>query len=233
MAEIRIKAWRREPGRKGTARRLRAKGRIPAVVYAKGEETLPIELDGRDVYDLTHGSHAASLESVIVWLEVEDGGESAARPALITEIQHHPVKRNVLHMDFHQVSLTEKIHARIPLVTIGDSPGVAAGGILEHALRELEVRCLAMDLPEEITVDTSNLALGQAIHVRDINLGDKVEILNDPDLTVVSVAAPRVVAEAEAEAAEEVAEPEEPEVIGEKKEEEEKEEQAKERKKGA
>lgn len=231
MAEIRIKAWRRVPGRKGTARRLRAKGRIPAVVYSKGEETLPIELDGRDVYDLTHGSHAASLESVIVWLEVEDGGESAARPALITEIQHHPVKRNVLHMDFHQVSLTEKIHARIPLVTIGDSPGVAAGGILEHALRELEVRCLAMDLPEEIAVDTSNLELGQAIHVRDINVGDKVEILNDPELTVVSVAAPRVVAEAEA--AEEVEKAEEPEVIGEKKKEEaEKGEDAKERKKG-
>lgn len=231
MAEIRIKAWRREPGRKGDARRLRAKGRIPAIVYAKGEESLPIELDSRDVYDLMHGSHAASLESVIVWLDVEDGGESAARPALITEIQHHPVKRNVLHMDFHQVSLTEKIHARIPLVTIGESPGVAAGGILEHALRELEVRCLARDLPEEIAVDTSNLELGQAIHVRDINLGDKVEILNDPELTVVSVAAPRVVAEAEA--AEEVEKPEEPEVIGEKKKEEgEKGEEAKERKKG-
>lgn len=233
MAEIRIKAWKREPGRKGAARRLRAKGKIPAVVYAKGAESLPIELDGHEVYNLMHGAHAASIESVIVWLDVEDGGENAARPALITEIQHHPVKRNILHMDFHQVSLTEKIHARIPLVTVGESPGVAAGGILEHALRELEVRCLAMDLPEEIVVDTGNLALGQAIHVRDINLGDKVEILNDPDLTVVSVAAPRVVAEAEAEAAEEVAEAEEPEVIGEKKEEEEKEEEAKERKKGA
>ena len=230
MAEIRIKAWRREPGGKGSARKLRARGRIPAVVYGKGAESLPIELDGRDVHNLTHGAHAASLESVIVWLEVEDGGESAARPALITEIQHHPVKRNVLHMDFHQVSLTEKIHARIPLVTVGDSPGVAAGGILEHALRELEVRCLAMDLPEEVAVDIGNLGLGQAIHVRDINLGDKVEILSDPELTVVSVTAPRVVAEAEV--AEKVEEAAEPEVIGEKKEEGEKEEERKEQKKG-
>jgi large subunit ribosomal protein L25 len=200
------------------------------VVYGKGAESLPIELDGRDVHNLTHGAHAASLESVIVWLEVEDGGESAARPALITEIQHHPVKRNVLHMDFHQVSLTEKIHARIPLVTVGDSPGVAAGGILEHSLRELEVRCLAMDLPEEVAVDIGNLGLGQAIHVRDINLGDKVEILSDPELTVVSVTAPRVVAEAEV--AEKVEEAAEPEVIGEKKEEGEKEEERKEQKKG-
>jgi large subunit ribosomal protein L25 len=135
-------------------------------------------------------------------------------------------------MDFHQVSLTEKIHARIPVITVGDSPGVATGGILEHLLRELEVRCLAMDLPEQVEVSIGELGLGQAIHVRDIKLGDKVEILNDPELTVVSVMAPRVVAEEEA--AEKVAEPAEPEVITEKKREEaEKEEKGGEEKKGA
>jgi large subunit ribosomal protein L25 len=231
MAEIRIKAWTRKAGGKGAAKRLRAKGRIPGVVYGKGAESLAIELDGRDVSNLMHGSHATSLESVIVFLQVEDGGEKGERPALITEIQHHPVKRNVLHMDFHQVSLTEKIHAHIPLVTVGESPGVAGGGILEHGLRELEVRCLAMDLPEEVAVDISNLGLGQAIHVRDISLGDKVEILNDAELTVVSVTAPRVVAEEEA--VKEVEEGVEPEVIGEKKEEQEEKEEAKEHKKGA
>jgi large subunit ribosomal protein L25 len=232
MAEIRIKAWRRTPGGKGVAKKLRATGRIPAVVYSKGAESLAIELDGRDVHGLTHGGHAGSLESVVVWLEVQDGGESSARPALITEIQHHPIKGNVLHMDFHQVSLTEKIHARIPVITVGDSPGVATGGILEHLLRELEVRCLAMDLPEQVEVSISELGLGQAIHVRDIKLGDKVEILNDQELTVVSVTEPRVIVEEEA--AEKVAEPVEPEVITEKKREEaEKEEKGAEEKKGA
>jgi len=213
MAEIKVKAWRRTPGGKGAARRVRANGRIPAIVYGKGMESIPIELEGTDVYSLTHGVRAASLESVIVSLEIQDGGENAPRPALITEIQHDPVKGDVLHMDFHQVSLTERIHARIPVVTVGDSPGVATGGILEHTLRELDVACLAKDLPEEIKVDTSELGVGESLHVRDIDLGEKIEILNDPDLSVVSVTVPRVVVEAAP--AEEVEKVEEPEVIGE------------------
>lgn len=224
MAEITLKSQIRKERGKGAAKQLRGRGKVPGIVYGKGIEPVSIVLEGQDVYTLTHGSHAASLESVIVSLEIEDGGENEPRPTLITEIQHHPITGDVLHIDFHQISLTERIHARIPILTFGESPGVAAGGILEHALRELDVSCKAMDLPEERKVDISELGLGESIHVRDIDLGPNVEILNDPDLSVISVTVPRAAPEVEVVEAEE--EVEEPEVIGEKKAEEEEEDQS-------
>lgn len=224
MAEITLKSQIRKERGKGAAKQLRGRGKVPGVVYGRGIEPVSIELEGQDVYTLTHGSHAASLESVIVSLEIEDGGENAPRPTLITEIQHHPITGEVLHIDFHQISLTERIHARIPILTFGESPGVAEGGILEHALRELDVSCKAMDLPEETKVDISELGLGESIHVRDVDLGPNVEILNDPDLSVISVTVPRAAPEVEVVEAEE--EVEEPEVIGEKKAEEEEEDEA-------
>jgi len=216
MVEIALKSEIRKEGGKKAAKRMRADGRVPAIVYAKGIEPVPISLDAKDVHSFVHGPHAGSLESVIVRLEIGDGGEASPRLTLIKEIQHDPIKQDVLHIDFHQVTLMEKIQARLHLVTVGDSPGVSEGGILEHALRELDVACRAMDLPEEARIDISQLGLGDSIHVRDIDLGPKIEILNDPNLSVVSVTAPR----AEAVVVEEK-EAEEPEVIAEKKAEEE------------
>ncbi len=213
MAEIKLKARIRNKWGKGAARTLRSSGKVPAILYGKGMEPLPIELEAADVRSLTHGVHGASLESIVVSLEIQDGGDGNPRATLIKEIQHHPIRGDVLHIDFQQISLTERIHARIPVVALGDCPGESEGGILEHTLRELDVACRAMDLPEEARVDISQLGLGDSIHVRDIDLGPNVEILNDPELSVVSVTVPRVAAEAVvAEAAEVV----EPEVIGEK-----------------
>ncbi len=217
MVQIKVKSQVRKEVGKGTARRLRASGKVPAIIYGKGMEPIPIELDASEIHALTHGAHAASLESVIVSLEIEDGGEGNPHPTLIKEVQHDAVKGDVLHIDFHQISLTDRIHARIQVVTVGDCPGVGEGGILEHALRELDVACRAMDLPEEVMVDISRLGLGDAIHVRDIELGPEIEILNDPDLSVVSVTVPRVVTEVVVAEEEEAVEPE---VIGEKEEEE-------------
>jgi large subunit ribosomal protein L25 len=214
MAEIKLKARTRQPGHKQTVKKLRAEGKVLGNVYGKEIDPIAIELDAKDVFLLMHGKHAASLESVIVSLEIEDKAEEGPRPTLITEIQQHPIKQNILHIDFHQVSLQEKIHARIPVVTVGEAPGLSSGGILEHALRELDVECLAMNLPEEALVDISQLSLGAAIHVRDVNLGEGVTILNDPDLSIVSVAVPRAVVEVTEEAAAEAIT--EPEVIGEK-----------------
>ncbi len=229
MAEIKVKARTRKPGGKGVAKRLRAEGKVPGIVYGRGIEPIPIEMKAGDVHALMHGATAGSLESRIVTLEIEERGEDSPRPTLITEIQRDPIKGNVVHIDFHQVSMMEKIHARIPVFTVGDCPGVSGGGVLEHALRELDVACMAKDLPEEIRIDISNLALGASVRVRDIALGAGVEILHDPDLSLVSVLVPRVIAEAEAPAKEE--EIAEPEVITEKKAEEEEEEGGKEKKK--
>jgi large subunit ribosomal protein L25 len=218
MAEVKIRSQVRKARGKGAAKKLRTAGKVPGIVYGKGMESVPIELDAAEVHSLTHGAHMASLESIVVSLEIQDGGESDTRPTLIKEIQHDPIKGDILHIDFHQISLAERIHARIPVFTVGDCPGVSEGGILEHALRELDVACKAADLPEEVRVDISKLGLGESIHVRDIDLGPNVEILNDTDLSVVSVTVPRVVVEAVVTEEEKVAEPE---VIGEKEGEEE------------
>lgn len=143
-----------------------------------------------------------------------DDGQSTSRLALIQEVQHHPLKRDLLHVDFHAVSATEKITSEVPIEAFGDALGVRTfGGLLEYSLRSLDVECLPQDLPDIIRIDVSNLNIGESFHVRDIPLPSGVEALTDADLTVVSVVASRVGEEVTptAEA------PTTPEVITEKK----------------
>jgi large subunit ribosomal protein L25 len=158
-------------------------------------------------------AHALS-EHVLVELEIADGSQSTNRLALIQEVQHHPLRRELLHVDFHAVSATEKITSEVPIEAVGDALGVRTfGGLLEHSLRTLEVECFPQDLPEIVRIDVSNLNIGESLHVRDIPLPSGVESLTPADLTVVSVVASRV-GEEVAEAAET---PTAPEVITEKK----------------
>ncbi len=224
MARIRISAERRTAKGKQSVKLLRAAGKIPAVVYGKNIESMIIQLDQKNVFELTHGAHASSLESVVINLDIKDGKEKIKKSTLIKEIQYDHLRGDVLHIDFNEISLTEKVHTHIPIVTTGESVGEKTGGILEHTLRELEVSCLPVDLPEEVKIDISDLDLHQAIHVGDIDLGPNVEILTDKELAVVAIAAPRVAVELEEAKVveEEVAEPE---VIGEKEAEEEAEEE--------
>jgi large subunit ribosomal protein L25 len=133
---------------------------------------------------------------------------------LIQEVQHHPLRPELLHVDFHAVSATEKITSEVPIEAVGDALGVRTfGGLLEHSLRTLEVECFPQDLPEIVRIDVSNLNIGESLHVRDIPLPSGVEALTPADLTVVSVVASRV-GEEVTEAAET---PTAPEVITEKK----------------
>ena len=157
-------------------------------------------------------SHASG-ENILVELEI--AGEKN-RMALVQEIQHSPLGRDVLHIDFHAVSMDEKIHAEVPLEATGTADGVKNfGGLLEQALRSLAVECLPRDLPDRITVDVSNLNIGDSIHVRDIKLPDGVATKSLPELTAFSVLAPTVEEEPAAVAAEGAAAG--PEVITEKK----------------
>ena len=147
--------------------------------------------------------------------KIKDGKQKRTKSTIIKEIQHDFLKGDVLHIDFNEISLTKKIHTHIPVVTVGDNIGEHHGGILEHTMRELEISCLAADLPAEVVVNVENLDMNQSIHVRDIDLGSKVEILNDPAQTVITVTMPKKVVEEE-ELEELVEEAAEPEVIGEK-----------------
>jgi large subunit ribosomal protein L25 len=193
--------------------KIKKEGRVPAVIYGGYGKPVTLSLDKREIANLL--AHAVS-EHVLVDLTIADGAQVTSSLALIQEVQHHPLKGDVLHVDFHAVRADETLHAEVPVEPFGEPEGVKnAGGILEIAVHSLEVECLPKDLPEIIRIDVSALNLGESIHVKDIQFPDGVTATADGDLTVVRVAAPKVEVEAVVEAV--VAA--EPEVIKEKKEE--------------
>lgn len=211
--QVKLKAEPRSATGRSAARRLKARGIVPAVVYGGKEKSQPLQVSARDINAML--SHASG-ENILVELEI--AGEKATRTALLQEVQHSPVGGDVLHVDFHAISMDEKIQADVPLEPLGVPTGVKNfGGLLEQNLRVLAIECLPRDLPDKITVDVSELNIGNSIHVRDIKLPSGVIAKVQPDLTAFSVMAPvieeePVAAEAEAAAAG-------PEVITAKKEE--------------
>ena len=213
-----IHAQKRDEIGKGSARSLRRNNMIPVILYRKGS-SIPLKVPKKE---LTQFINETAGEKVMVSLELGDGGNKLA---LLKDYQVDPVKRELLHADFYEVLLTEKLRLSIRVVTTGESIGVKRdGGVLQHLLREVEIECLPDKIPGHITVDVSNLEIGQSIHVKDLKTEEGVKILNDPDEVVVNVIAPEVEEAAPTEKVEEVVEPE---VIKKGKKEEEKEEEGK------
>ena len=188
MKSVPLKAYPRALSRRAGAKRLRAAGRVPAVIYGRQAKPQNLEVNAKELEELIH--HSAS-ENVLVDLSVE----SDARPkrlALVQEIQHHALEGDMLHVDFHEVAENEKVVVHVPLETTGEAAGVkTGGGVLEHVLFKLKVRCLPKDLPEQIIVDVSHLELGKAVHLGEIKAPAGVEILGDKKIPVVAVALPR------------------------------------------
>jgi len=207
MAVIALSGKRREGLGKGSARKARRSGEIPGVLYGHGEKPVAVSIGARAFQVALH-THKGG--NPIVNLAV--GGSEFT--ALIRDAQYDPVSHQVIHLDFQHISLTEKIEVRVPLNFTGLAVGVKdGGGILEAILRDVEVRCLPTAIPAGIDVNVEALNIGDSIHVRDLSIPD-VEILNDPDATLVTVVPPTVIEEKPAEAVE-GAEPTaaEPEVI--------------------
>ncbi len=197
MAELKLRAERREGAGKGVARKLRAAGRVPAVLYGHGRQPLWLSLDSRELFHALHGSAGAN---VLVDLVV-DGKQHLALPR---EIQRDHVRGQYLHVDFLEVRRDEKVEVTVPVRVVGESPGVRAGGVLEHHLWDLHVQCLPGDVPEAIDADISSLQVGESLRVGDLVPPAGVTILTAPDESVVGVVTPqaRVVEEAAAVAAE-------------------------------
>src|SRR6184192_1633215 len=212
--QVKLKAEPRTNVGRSAVRKLRARGLIPAVIYGGNDKPQPLQVATREINAMM--SHASG-ENVLVELEI--AGEGSSRTALVQEVQHSPVRGDILHIDFHAISMDETIQAEVPLESTGIAVGVKTfGGLLEQSLRALAIECLPANLPDRITVDFSQLNIGDSIHVRDIQFPQGVTPKVQPDLTAFSVVAPvveeePVVAEAEAAAAAG------PEVITEKKEE--------------
>ena len=171
-------------------KKVRKEGLIPGVIYGVGQEPINLEVNRRQLSTVL--AHSSS-ENILLELEIVDGDNKRSSLAMIQEVQHHPIQRQILHVDFHAVSATEKITAEVPIETIGEPIGVKTnGGLLEHNLRDLEVECLPGDLPDRIEVDVTSLDINQSIHVKDLKLPPGVEAVMDGDLTVVAVSAARV-----------------------------------------
>jgi large subunit ribosomal protein L25 len=217
MASAQLSATPRDGTGKGAARSLRAQGKIPAVIYGHGREPQSLAIETRELEKLLS---KISAESTVIELSMD--GKSAR--TLIREIQRHPFKRQILHVDFQELVAGEKVTVRIPIVLTGIPEGVRQdGGILDQVMRELEIEVDPANIPNHVEVDVNPLRIGDSVHVRDIALPEGVELVGESDSTVCVVSAPRAVVEtvAPTEEAEVVAEPE---VIGKAKKEEEEEE---------
>ncbi len=202
-------------GRRGGSKQLRESGRIPAVIYGRETEPQKLELSALELKNLIKQS---ASENILVDLAIQQD----ARPdrlALVQEIQHHPLSGKVLHVDFHEVAPDEKVTINVPVETSGEAVGVRVdGGVLEHVLFTVKARGLPKDLPEVLTVDVSDMKIGQAVHLGEIPLPAGVELIGDKSVPVIAVAAPKTEEEEAAETAEATAAPGEVEMIKEKKE---------------
>lgn len=206
MAVIPLGGTRRLTIGKGGARKARAAGQIPAVLYGHGEEPVAVSVQARE-FDLALRGHKGS--NPIVNLAV-NGGEYTA---LIRDVQYDPVSHVILHLDFQHISLTESIEVKVGVHLVGVPIGVKdGGGILETILREIEVRCLPTAIPSSIEVDVSHLNIGDSVHVSEISVTN-VTILNDGGETIATVVPPTVMEEKAADAAVTEGGAAEPEVI--------------------
>ena len=208
--QLKLTAQTRLTSGRTAVKKIKKQGLVPAVVYGGHDKPLNLTLNAREITRLL--AHATS-EHFLVDLEINDGGTTTNRLALIQEVQHDAIRRDVLHVDFHAVRADEKLHSQIPVETTGEPAGVKNfGGILEINMHSIEVECLPKDLPESIQLDVSALGVGDSIHIKHLQLPEGVTARADGELTVVRVAAPKVEIEpvATAEAAQ-------PEVLKEKK----------------
>ena len=192
MATASLSATRRTGTGKGVARTLRRDGNVPAVIYGHKREPQALAVAARDLEKLLE--HISADNTVI-----ELGIEGATSRALIREIQRHPFKRQILHVDFQEVVAGEKMTVRVPLRLVGTPVGVRlGGGIVDHTLRELTISVDPANMPNHIDVDISELNLGESIHVSQVQVPAGVEVEDEPGAAVVVIATPRAAIEAAA-----------------------------------
>jgi large subunit ribosomal protein L25 len=191
MATAELKAKLRQETGKGVVRRIRQGGDVPGVLYGEGHDTVVLQVDFKDFYHVTHTRAGAN---VILDLKIE-GAKRGECKAIIREVQYHPVRRDVLHIDFQEISMTKPVHVNIPVKVLGEAIGVRTkGGVLEVLHREVEVRCLPADIPESLPIEITDLDVGDSIQVKDLTF-EAGEIIDEPETTVVTIVAPTVIEE--------------------------------------
>lgn len=168
---------------KSELKAMRAGGRVPAVVYGKSIGSVPISVDEKQMSALLRGHHNGVLT-----LEVPGQG---SQPVMVGGVDRHKLSRDVLHVDFHQINMSEPVLAKVPIDLQGDSPGVREGGVLTALLHEIEVRCLPDKLPADLKVDISALGTGDSLLAGDLSLPEGVELKTDPHAVIVTILIPQ------------------------------------------
>src|SRR5213083_882593 len=200
---VSLAASARQATGKGAARQARFRGKVPAVIYGHGRETQSLELESQALEKALHGIEPAST---IIDLAVD--GKTVK--TLIREIQRHPIRPDIIHVDFYEIHASEKVKLKVPVHLVGSPDGVRnAGGVLDQVTREVEIEVLPENIPERVELDVTALKIGDSLHVRDLTIAN-AKLLTEADLTIATVVPPRAeeVAAPTPEAAVEVAEPE-------------------------
>jgi large subunit ribosomal protein L25 len=214
METIQLESKDRSTIGKGSARKLRSMGRLPAILYGPKTSSIMLSLDYKQ-FDKILGEKSA--ENIIFDLKIDSLGKTNSKKVMIKEIQKDPVTRDRLHVDFYEISMEKELEVSIPIYLVNEPIGVTQGGILEHIRRELRISCMPKNLVDKIDIDVSNLDIGQSLHIEDVSFPPGLNSLEDGDLTIATVVAPSIEEEMEEEVEEEVEEVESEEIKGEEK----------------
>jgi large subunit ribosomal protein L25 len=186
--KVELAAVKRGETGKGAARRIRSAGRVPAVVYGKDLDAMPLTVDGHEALRLFQ---SISTENTIVSLAVEGEEEM---DILVREIQSHPFRTELIHMDFYQIQKGVAIEVDIPVLLMGTSEGVrTGGGIMDQVVHEIRVKCIPSLIPTSFEIEVTALEVGDSLHVSDIMIDEDVELITDLERTICTVALPKVV----------------------------------------
>ena len=186
MKSVTLEAFPRTAKKRNAVKKLRSAGRIPGVLYGRGQDASAVEIDTKAFEVLVNQATSGAL-----LVDLACDGKNGL--ALIEEVQHHPLTGAFLHIDFHSVKENEAVTVPVPIESTGEAVGVAVGGgHLEHVLFRVRVRGLPKDIPDELLVDVSDLDIGHTLHVKDIEVPEGIEILANDDNPIYSVAKPRV-----------------------------------------
>ena len=182
MDIMNLKASPRENVGNGPARELRREGKVPAILYGPNTDPQKLTIEKLDLEPIFK---TGAVAQKLLKLEVEGGGKG--RNVMIKEVQRHPVSQKLLHLDLYEVSMDQKIKVMVPVATTGTSTGVEMGGMLQIIRRELEVLCLPDQIPESISIDITDLDIGDSFHVEELELGEDIEVPADVNFTILTI----------------------------------------------
>jgi large subunit ribosomal protein L25 len=198
VERVTLKAQIRDGLGKGAARALRREGAIPGILYGRGRDPRPVAVDARALSSALH-THAGL--NVLIDLDLAGNGGGGSTVVMVREVQRDVFRHHPIHVDFHAISLTERLETRIPVVLKGTAKGVAEGGVVEHHLRDVLVECLPTQIPEQFELDVTELVVGRSLHASELTIPEGVTLLTPPEEVIVTVVAPRVIEEEVAPAA--------------------------------